>query len=152
MVALIDGLPQTLVTDPCPFIVSAEHNASVLFDPDGGRGLAGGAGRAGARSPTLYIVAPDQERRSMALKARGPRRCWARSWIRRGGEAPAGRGSSRRTWRTSSWTSSTRSAMTLKRAFREILPLLWLKAGAVGPRPELARRRARARGLRAGRQ
>ncbi|MBD3805060.1 MAG: site-specific DNA-methyltransferase [Thioclava sp.] len=29
--------------------------------------------------------------------------------------------------------------VTLKRAFREILPLLWLKAGAVGPRPELAR-------------
>ena len=28
--------------------------------------------------------------------------------------------------------------VTLKRAFREILPLLWLKAGAVGPRPELA--------------
>jgi adenine-specific DNA-methyltransferase len=29
--------------------------------------------------------------------------------------------------------------VTLKRAFREILPLLWLKAGSVGPRPELAR-------------
>jgi adenine-specific DNA-methyltransferase len=29
--------------------------------------------------------------------------------------------------------------VSLKRAFREILPLLWLKAGAVGPRPELAR-------------
>ena len=27
--------------------------------------------------------------------------------------------------------------MALRRAFREILPLLWLKAGAVGPRPEL---------------
>ena len=29
--------------------------------------------------------------------------------------------------------------MSLRRAFREILPLLWLKAGAVGPRPELKR-------------
>lgn len=29
--------------------------------------------------------------------------------------------------------------VSLKRAFREILPLLWLKAGAVGPRPELAK-------------
>jgi adenine-specific DNA-methyltransferase len=27
--------------------------------------------------------------------------------------------------------------VSLRRAFREILPLLWLKAGAVGPRPEL---------------
>lgn len=33
VVALIDGLPQTLVKDPCPFIVSEEHKASVLFDP-----------------------------------------------------------------------------------------------------------------------
>jgi len=29
--------------------------------------------------------------------------------------------------------------VSLRRAFREILPLLWLKAGAVGPRPELGR-------------
>ena len=29
--------------------------------------------------------------------------------------------------------------VALKRAFREILPLLWLKAGAIGPRPDLAR-------------
>ena len=28
--------------------------------------------------------------------------------------------------------------VSLKRAFREVLPLLWLKAGAVGPRPALA--------------
>ena len=27
--------------------------------------------------------------------------------------------------------------VSLRRAFREILPLLWLKAGAIGPRPEL---------------
>jgi adenine-specific DNA-methyltransferase len=33
VVALIDGLPQTLVKDPCPFIVSEDHKASVLFDP-----------------------------------------------------------------------------------------------------------------------
>jgi adenine-specific DNA-methyltransferase len=29
--------------------------------------------------------------------------------------------------------------VSLRSAFREILPLLWLKAGAVGPRPELKR-------------
>ncbi len=32
VVALIDGLPQTLVKDPCPFIVSEDHKVSVLFD------------------------------------------------------------------------------------------------------------------------
>ena len=30
---MINGLPQTLVKDPCPFIVSEEHKASILFDP-----------------------------------------------------------------------------------------------------------------------
>jgi adenine-specific DNA-methyltransferase len=34
--------------------------------------------------------------------------------------------------------------VALKRAFREILPLLWLKAGAIGPRPELLPRRDQA--------
>lgn len=29
--------------------------------------------------------------------------------------------------------------VALKRAFREVLPMLWLKAGAVGPRPELSK-------------
>ena len=32
-----------------------------------------------------------------------------------------------------------RERVSLRGAFREILPLLWLKAGAVGPRPELKR-------------
>lgn len=32
VLALIDGLPQSLVQDPCPFVVSADHKASVLFD------------------------------------------------------------------------------------------------------------------------
>jgi adenine-specific DNA-methyltransferase len=32
LVALVDGMPQTLVRDPCPFIVSEEHASSILFD------------------------------------------------------------------------------------------------------------------------
>jgi adenine-specific DNA-methyltransferase len=32
LLSLIDGLPQTLVTDPCPFIVSENHKVSILFD------------------------------------------------------------------------------------------------------------------------
>lgn len=39
--------------------------------------------------------------------------------------------------------------MSLRRAFREILPLLWLKAGAVGSRPESEAGRARACSVRA---
>jgi adenine-specific DNA-methyltransferase len=32
LVALVKGLPQTLVKEPCPFIVSEEHTSSILFD------------------------------------------------------------------------------------------------------------------------
>ena len=32
LIALINGMPQTLVTEPCPFIVSEEHTSSILFD------------------------------------------------------------------------------------------------------------------------
>jgi adenine-specific DNA-methyltransferase len=32
LVALINGLPQSLVKDPCHFIVSQEHTSSILFD------------------------------------------------------------------------------------------------------------------------
>ncbi|MBK6418516.1 MAG: hypothetical protein IPF79_04900 [Ignavibacteria bacterium] len=32
LVALINGLPQSLVCEPCPFIVSKEHTSTILFD------------------------------------------------------------------------------------------------------------------------
>ena len=32
LVALVKGLPQTLVKEPCPFIVSKKHASSILFD------------------------------------------------------------------------------------------------------------------------
>ena len=32
LVALVNDLPQTLVKEPCPFIVSEKHTSSVLFD------------------------------------------------------------------------------------------------------------------------
>ena len=34
LVALIEGLPQTLVKDVCPFIVSEKHTSSVLFESE----------------------------------------------------------------------------------------------------------------------
>ncbi len=129
--ALIDGLPQTLVTDPCPFIVSADHNASVLFDPDAAEDwLAALDGQ--DQITDLYIVAPDKKR-FYALKAEvqallGPIRIVEEE------KRPLAEGfPANLAYFKLEFLDQDR--ITLKRAFREILPLLWLMSGAIGPRP-----------------
>ncbi|MWK56273.1 site-specific DNA-methyltransferase [Pseudomonas otitidis] len=135
VVALIDGLPQTLVKEPCPFIVSEDHKASVLFDPaaaeDWLEALDGQE-----HITDFYIVTPvkrvfdqlkaqvvellgpvlvpEEEKRSMSAGFAANLAYFKLDFLER-------------------------ERVSLRRAFREILPLLWLKAGAVGPRPELKR-------------
>jgi adenine-specific DNA-methyltransferase len=132
LVALIEGLPQTLVTDPCPFIVSENHAATVLFDDAAAEDwLAALDGQDQVRD--LYILTP-AKRRFEALKAEaaeilGPilfneeeRRPLAAGF-------PANLAYFRLDF-------LDQDRVALRRAFREILPLLWLKAGAIGHRPE----------------
>lgn len=133
LVALIEGLPQTLVTDPCPFIVSADHKASVLFAEGAGEDwLAALDGqdhitdlyivtKGKARFDTLKgeiqsllgpILVPEEEKRPLADGFAANLAYFKLEFL-------------------------DKDRVALKRAFREILPLLWLKAGAIGPRPEL---------------
>ena len=135
VVALIDGLPQTLVKDACPFIVSEEQKASILFDStsaedwlealDGQEHVA-----------DFYIVTPTK-RVFDSLKSQindllGP------VLIPEDEKRPMSEGfPANLAYFKLDFLDKDR--VTLKRAFREILPLLWLKAGAFGPRPELAR-------------
>jgi len=135
LLALIEGLPQTLVTDPCPFIVSEDHKASVLFDDDAAEDwLAALEGQ--DHITDLYIVTPTK-RRFDALKAEvqallGP------ILVPEEEKRPMAAGfPANLAYFKLEFLDKDRVA--LKRAFREILPLLWLKAGAIGPRPELAR-------------
>jgi len=135
VVALIDGLPQTLVKDACPFIVSEEHKASILFDPaaadDWLEALDGQE-----HITDFYVVTPIK-RVFDGLKAQinellGP------ILVPEDEKRPMSEGfSANLAYFKLDFLDKDR--VTLKRAFREILPLLWLKAGAVGPRPELAR-------------
>jgi adenine-specific DNA-methyltransferase len=135
LLALIEGLPQTLVTDPCPFIVSGDHKASVLFEEGAADDWL--ATLDGQHHVTdIYIVTPDKNRFD-TLKADvqallGPilvpveeRRPLAEGF-------PANLAYFKLDF-------LDKDRVTLKRAFSEILPLLWLKAGAIGPRPELPR-------------
>lgn len=135
VVAMIDGLPQTLVKNPCPFIVSEEHKVSILFDPtavdDWLEALDGQE-----HITDFYIVTPtkrefdgmktqindllgpillpEDEKRSMSEGFQTNLEYFKLDFL-------------------------DKDRVTLKRAFREVLPLLWLKAGAIGPRPELAK-------------
>ena len=135
VVALIDGLPQTLVKEPCPFIVSEDHKSSILFDPaaadDWLEALDGQE-----HITDFYIVTP-AKRVFDGLKAQvndllGP------ILVPEDEQRPMAEGfPANLAYFKLDFLDKDR--VTLKRAFREILPLLWLKAGAVGPRPELAK-------------
>lgn len=135
VVALIDGLPQNLVKDTCPFIVSDGHKASILFDPAAaGDWLEALDGQ--EHITDFYIVTP-AKRVFDGLKAQinetlGP------ILVPEDEKRPMSAGfPANLAYFKLDFLDKDR--VTLKRAFREILPLLWLKAGAVGPRPDLAR-------------
>ena len=133
LVALIEGLPQTLVTDPCPFIVSADHKASVLFDEGAGKDwLAALDGQ--DHITDLYIVTKGKVRfdtlRDEVHALLGP------VLVPEEEKRPLADGfAANLAYFRLEFLDKDRVA--LKRAFREILPLLWLKVGAIGPRPEL---------------
>lgn len=133
VVALIDGLPQTLVQSDVGFVVSDEHAASVLFDPAAAEAwLEALEGKDHIAS--FYIVTPvkklfDQIKAAVA-ELLGPLQAGEDETrpMRDGFAANLA-------YFKLDFLDPER--VSLKRAFREILPLLWLKAGAVGPRPEL---------------
>lgn len=135
VVALIDGLPQSLVKDSCPFIVSEDHKASVLFDPAAAEDWLEALDEQD-HVTDLYIVTPvkkvfdslklqvvdllgpvllpEEEKRPMSVGFAANLAYFKLDFL-------------------------DKERVSLRRAFREILPLLWLKAGAIGPRPELKR-------------
>ncbi len=132
VVALIDGLPQTLVTGECPFIVSEEHKASILFNPDAADDWLE-ALEDQDHITDVYIVTP-VKRNFDALKAKaneilGPLIAPEEE------KRPMSEGfEANLAYFRLDFLDPARVA--LKQSFREILPLLWLKAGARGPRPE----------------
>lgn len=135
VVALIDGLPQTLVKDLCPFIVSEDHKASVLFDPasaeDWLEALDGQE-----HITDFYIVTPVKrvfdQLKAQVVELLGPVLVQEEEKRPMSAGFPANLAYFKLDF-------LERERVSLRRAFREILPLLWLKAGAVGPRPELKR-------------
>lgn len=135
VVALIDGLPQTLVKDPCPFVVSENHKASVLFDAAASDAwLEALDGQ--EHITNFYIVTPVKrvfdQLKAQVVELLGP---WL---VTEEEKRPMSAGfAANVAYFKLDFLDPER--VSLRRAFREILPLLWLKAGPVGPRPELER-------------
>jgi adenine-specific DNA-methyltransferase len=135
VVALIDGLPQTLVKDHCRFIVSEDHKASVLFDPTAAEDwLEALDGQ--EHMTDFYIVTPVKrvfdQLKAQVVELLGP------ILVPEEEKRPMSAGFAANL-AYFKLDFLERERVSLRRAFREILPLLWLKAGAVGPRPELKR-------------
>lgn len=138
VVALIDGLPQTLVKDPCPFIVSEEHKASIIFDTATAEDWLEALDEQD-HITDFYIVTPTKKEfdglKAQVGKLLGPQLVSENEKRLMSAGFPANLAYFKLDF-------LDKERVALKRAFREILPLLWLKAGAVGARPELPARAA----------
>ncbi|MEG1926835.1 MAG: site-specific DNA-methyltransferase, partial [Ruthenibacterium sp.] len=127
-------LPQSLVKADSRFIVSEKHSASVLFDPEAaGEWLV--ALEEQEQITDFYIVAKDSslfnEIKAQVIELLGTI-CVSEPVKRPMSEGfPANVEYFRLGF-------LDRNSVSLGQQFREILPLLWLKSGAVGRRPELA--------------
>ena len=138
LVALIDGIPQSEVKKDSAFVVSEKHQATILFDDS----------RADAWLEALedqehitdfYIVTPSK-RNADDLKARihdllGP------VIVTEEEKRPMRKGFpvNLEFFRLD---FLDKKHVALGRQFREILPILWLRAGAIGPRPDLPKNKS----------
>jgi adenine-specific DNA-methyltransferase len=132
LVALIDRLPQTLVTGSCPFIVSEEHSSSILFDAQ--RGEAWLEALEGQEHITdFYIVTPVKRTfdvlKSQVVERLGP------LMVKEIEKAPMAEGFQENA-EFFTLTYETPLAVSYQSAFARIAPLLWLRAGSVGRRIE----------------
>ncbi len=131
LVALIDGLPQTLATGDEAFIVSVEHSVSVLFDEtQADAWLEALDGQ--DHITDLVIVAPSKCRfdqiKTEVNDLLGP------AMVSEEVKRPMSEGFAANVeyFRLDFLDPEQ---VALKRQFREVLPLLWMRAGCQGPRP-----------------
>jgi adenine-specific DNA-methyltransferase len=135
VVSLISGLPQTLAKNDCQFIVSQDHAASVLFDPTAAEAWMDALD--GQEHVTdFYIVTPTkrvfEELKAQVVELLGP------LLVPEEEKRPMAEGFAANL-AYFKLDFLEKDQIPLRRAFRELLPLLWLKAGAIGPRPALKR-------------
>lgn len=135
LLSLMGRLPQSLVNGPTPFITSVSHKTSIIFDISRAEEWLASLEESDSVD-SIYIVAPTkniyQELRERAFEILGSIQVLEEL------SQPISAGfSANLAYFRLEFLEKDR--ITLKRAFKEILPLLWLKAGAIGPRPNAGR-------------
>jgi adenine-specific DNA-methyltransferase len=134
----LTGIPQSQLKEPASFVVSPEHSDSVLFDAQAAESWLQALD--GQDHVTNFYIVVETKKEFDALKTKvtdllGPQMISEdeRRQMREGF-------ASNLAYFKLEFLDKDRVA--LKQAFREVLPMLWLKAGAVGYRPELAKNAA----------
>ncbi len=135
IVALIgkDKLPQSLVKSDSRFIVSEKHTASVLFDPEAADEWL--AALEDQENITDFYIATQDNRRFNAIKNEIIGLLGTVS-VTEPLKRPMSNGFPANV-EYFKLDFLDKDSVSLGRQFREILPLLWLKSGAVGHRPEI---------------
>jgi adenine-specific DNA-methyltransferase len=133
LVALTDGIPQSLVRPDTAFIVSDQHTASILFDPARAEDWLA-ALEDKDHITEFYIVTPSpsvfEDLKTRVADLLGP------IMVPKEEKRPMRDGFPANV-EYFKLDFLEKDQVALGRQFREILPILWLRSGAVGPRPEL---------------
>lgn len=133
LVSIFKNLPQSLVKDNCSYIVSEKHDTSILFDPENiDEWLEALEGQ--KHITDFYIVTPTKKIFD-SLKAKVSGLLGSILVLEEEKRAMGSGFSTNLAYFKLTFLQKERVSLGL--AFREILPLLWLKAGAVGSKPEL---------------
>lgn len=134
LVSFINGLPQDAVTEVCRFIVDDDYPAAVLFDDEAADDWL--AALDGQYHITDLFIVTETEKEFKSIKAQVEDRI-GDLIVQEDEKVPMSGGfASNLAYYKLDFLDKDR--VELGAAFREILPLLWLKAGALGDQPELA--------------
>ena len=133
LIALIDGIPQSRVKKDSAFVVSDAHSASILFDDSQAKDWL--QALENQEHITKFYIVTAREATFQALKA-GIHGLLGPVTVAEDEKRPMQEGfpANLEYFRLD---LLDKDQVALGRQFREILPLLWLRAGALGPRPEL---------------
>lgn len=129
-----DKLPQSLAKAGSRFIVSENHTASVLFDPDAEEEWL--AALDGQEHITDFYIVTKETRRFNSIK-KNVAALLGTITIAEPIKRPMSSGFPANV-EYFKLEFLDKDSVALGLRFAELLPLLWLKAGAVGPRPELS--------------
>ena len=130
LVALVKGLPQTLVKEPCPFIVSKKHASSILFDTQRAEDWLE-ALKGQEHISDFYIVTAVKRTFDILKKQVGE--LLGSLIVNELEMVPMSDGFEENA-EFFTLTYETPHGVNYQTAFKHIAPLLWLRAGSVGRR------------------